>query len=276
MTRRIPALWSRLQATHTRALVPFVTAGYPTRRVTIEAITAAADAGADMIEIGVPFSDPVADGPAIQHSSHVALENGVDLRWILNTVARARRSVDVPILLMGYYNPFLRYGLKSFCRDAVASGVDGVIVPDLPPDEGREFKGLAEASGLSMVFLIAPTTTAARVRAIGRASTDFSYCVAVTGVTGARAGVAKTTEAYLKRVRKTIRKPIVVGFGVSRPAHVRRLGRYADGVVVGSALVPVLAKAVSGRTGMVSLGKMLRPLVAAAHLPFRGNGAKQA
>lgn len=271
--RRIPALWSKIEGSGVRALIPFVTAGFPNQEATLDAVRAAVDTGVDMIELGVPFSDPVADGPAIQHSSQVALDRGTDLHSVLRIAERARRYCELPLVLMGYYNPFLKYGLNRFSRDAVSAGVDGLIIPDLPPDEGAEFKRVAEAAGLSMVFLIAPTTTPERVRRVGKAATDFAYCVAVTGVTGARKAVESRTAAYLKRVRKAIGKPIVVGFGVSKPAHVRTLGRYADGVVVGSALVPVLRQAPGSRVG-VAVKKALKPLVNAAHRRFMDNGAK--
>jgi tryptophan synthase alpha subunit len=257
-------MWAGLRGTRRRALVPFITAGFPRRDSTVSAVKAAVDAGADMIEIGVPFSDPLADGPAIQHSSQVALDNGVDLAWILTVVEEARKCTAVPILLMGYYNPFLQYGLKSLCQDASSAGVDGLIVPDLPPDEASALKPEAESAGLSMVFLIAPTTTAQRTREIGEASTDFCYCVSVTGVTGARAAVEQRTEKYLARVKKLVAKPIVVGFGISKPEHVRRLGRYADGVVVGSALVPVL-ESTAANGSFACVRDTLLPLVEAAH-----------
>ena len=270
MTRRIPAMWARLHDSGQRALVPFITAGFPRPDATANIIKASVDAGADMIEIGVPFSDPLADGPAIEHSSQVALENGVDLRWILSVIEDARHSTDAPLLLMGYYNPFLQYGLKTFCRDAANAGVDGLIVPDLPPDEADAFKQQADSTGLSMVFLIAPTTTNQRIRAIGSASTDFCYCVSVTGVTGARAKVEQRTEDYLDRVRKLLHKPIVVGFGVSKPEHVTMLGRHADGVVVGSALVPLL-EAAAANGSFAHVRDTLAPLVEAAHRQDNSN-----
>lgn len=265
MASRIATTWSELEGTGRKALIPFFTAGFPRRQSTLDAIRAAADAGCDLIELGIPFSDPLADGPAIQHSSQVALGNRIDLDWILKQVVRARKSTDVPILLMGYYNPFLQYGLNDFCRDAVSAGVDGVIIPDLPPDEAGDFRQVAARHGLSVVFLIAPTTTSARVRVVAEASTDFCYCVSVTGVTGARSEFQSRTEAYLKRTRRLINKPLVVGFGISKPAQIRRLGRFVDGLVVGSALVPVLKQAESGSLLRKALGRALKPLVRAAH-----------
>jgi len=265
VSARIRDTWKRLRRSGQKALIPFVTAGYPNRATTLLAVRTAADVGADMIELGVPFSDPLADGPAIQRSSQVALERGTQLGDILRTVEAARRHTSIPLLLMGYYNPFLRYGPSAFARDAAAAGVDGLIIPDLPFEEGTGFKAQAEKAGLSMVYLIAPTTTDRRVRDAGRHSTDFCYCVALTGVTGARARIEARTADYLDRVRRLIRKPIVVGFGVSSPAHVRRLRTHADGVVVGSALVPVLEEAAGSRSGGRILARALSPLVEAAH-----------
>lgn len=265
MSARIRSTWTDLRASGQKALIPFVTAGYPNRATTILALRTAADVGADLIELGVPFSDPLADGPAIQRTSHVALKHGTRLGAILRIVEAARRHTSIPLLLMGYYNPFLRYGPSTFARDAAAAGVDGLIIPDLPFEEGETFKVQVEKAGLSMVYLIAPTTTDRRIREAGRHATDFCYCVALTGVTGARASIQTRTEHYLDRVRRLIRKPIVVGFGVSTPAHVRRLRTHADGIVVGSALVPVLDLAAKSRNGGRILARALTPLVKAAH-----------
>jgi tryptophan synthase alpha chain len=265
VSARIRGTWKRLQESGQKALIPFVTAGYPNRATTLLAVRTAADVGADLIELGVPFSDPLADGPAIQHSSEIALKRGTGLGDILRIVEAARRHTSIPLLLMGYYNPFLCYGTRAFARDAAAAGVDGLIIPDLPFEEGEEFKLQAEQAGLSMVYLIAPTTTNRRVREAGRHSTDFCYCVALTGVTGARTNIETRTEDYLDRVRRLIKKPMVVGFGVSSPAHVKRLRAHADGVVVGSALVPVLEQAAKSKNGGRILARALTPLVQAAH-----------
>jgi len=265
VSRRIQGTWQRLGRCGQKALIPFFTAGYPDRDTTLLAVRTAADVGADLIELGVPFSDPLADGPAIQKTSQIALAGGTGLADILRTVEAARRHTSIPLLLMGYYNPFLSYGLGAFARDAAAAGVDGLIVPDLPFEEGREFKAHTEKAGMSLVYLIAPTTTDRRVKDAGRHSTDFCYCVALAGVTGARASVEARTTAYLDRVRRLIKKPIVVGFGVSSPAHVRRLRPHADGVVVGSALVPILERAGGRRDGGRILARALKPLIAAAH-----------
>jgi tryptophan synthase alpha chain len=265
MSGRIQSHWQRLAQDEGRALIPFITAGFPRPSSTLPALRGADAAGADFIEIGVPFSDPLADGPAIQHSSQVALDRGIELPWILETVRRFRTESDTPVLLMGYYNPFLQYGVDAFCRHARSAGVDGLIVPDLPPDESGPLQMAARGAAVSMVYLIAPTTTRERVELIGKASTDFCYCVSVTGVTGTRNRVSASTIPYLKRVKRWLRKPTVVGFGIATPAHVRRLGPWTNGLVVGSALVPVLEAGGSGTRLQESIRRRLKPLVHAAH-----------
>lgn len=261
---RIRECWAELAGQRRKAVIPFITAGFPRARATQAALLGAVEAGSDLIELGVPFSDPLADGPAIQHSSQIALDQQVDLVWLLTEVERFRRRSDTPVLLMGYYNPFLQYGLRTFCTDARSAGVDGLIIPDLPPEEARPLHRCARAASLSMVYLIAPTTTDDRIRSVARRSTDFCYCVSVTGVTGARSKLPSKTLSYLRRVKRLVRKPIVVGFGISTPAHVRTFGRAADGVVVGSALVPILASGGSPKSIRDSIRRALKPLVRAA------------
>lgn len=227
-------------------VIPFVTAGFPAPEATPDIVEAMARAGADMIEIGMPFSDPLADGPTIQAASEQALAGGMNLRRVLEIVRdlRGRDALDdVPLILMGYSNPLYHYGLERFLRDAAAAGVDGFIVPDLPPEEGEEYRALCESLGLAAVFLMAPNTADARVRVVDESSTHFSYCVAVTGVTGARGDVAARTTGFLSRVRALARKPFVVGFGVRTPEHILELGPHADGVVVGSALIDAIRDA---------------------------------
>lgn len=223
---------------------------------------AADEAGCDLVEIGVPFSDPLADGPAIQRSSQAALALGVDLPWILDVVSKFRRHSELPVALMGYYNPFLQYGPVAFARDAHQAGVDALIVPDLPPDEAGWLHAAARAHRLSMVYLVAPTSTPARMRYVSKLCTDLCYCVSVTGVTGARAQLGADVQAYLQRARRLVDKPIVVGFGISTPRHVRALTPFADGLVVGSALVPVLER--GGRKLRQNVRTALKPLVRAA------------
>lgn len=243
-------------------VIPFLTAGFPSRGVFLDSAKAAFDAGAGALEIGIPFSDPLADGPAIQHSSQVALANGIDLDKVLELAAKLSRISSVPILLMGYLNPILRQGLDQFALAARQAGVAGTIIPDCPIEEATEWVRASRRQGLANVFLIAPTTPSDRIALIDRHSTAFSYCVSVTGVTGARRGVATATKKFLRRVGVVAKKPFVVGFGISKPEHIRDLWGLADGFVVGSALVEVILK--SPRSKAASrVGQAVRRLVAA-------------
>jgi len=243
-------------------VIPFLTAGFPSRRVFLDAAAAVADAGAGALEIGIPFSDPLADGPAIQHSSQVALANGIDLDQVLKLAEQVRRRAAMPIILMGYLNPVLRMGLQAFAKAAQEAGVDGTIIPDCPVDEAKDWIVVSRKHGLANVFLIAPTTPDNRIAVIDRQSTSFSYCVSVTGVTGARRDFAQATKQYLRRVRCIAKKPFVVGFGISRPEHIRNLRGLADGFVVGSALVNVLQRRSRTRAA-TEVGRTVSQLVAA-------------
>jgi tryptophan synthase alpha chain len=244
---RVGEKFRNLRTEGRSALVPYITPEFPVRGTTIPLVLALEEAGADLIELGVPFSDPIADGPTIQHSSAIALRNGITLRKVLDLAQQIRKKSEIPIVLMGYCNPFLRYGLLQFFRDARVAGVDGVIVPDLPPEEADEMIKVACRSGIGMTFLIAPTTPPERIRKIDRLSSDFSYCVSITGVTGARRNLGAKQElfSFLKRVDANTKKPFVVGFGISCPEHVREVCRYADGAVVGSALIRAMGKCTS-------------------------------
>jgi len=259
---RISQIFSRLRKEGRKALIPYITPEFPVRGATVPVLRAAADAGADMIELGIPFSDPIADGATIQHSSHVALENGVTISAVLSAVKEFRRSSDVPVLLMGYINPILQFGIKKFAGSAKEAGVDGVIVPDLPPEEAGELMGWSRESGLSNVFMIAPTTRDDRIRLIDEASTDFSYCVSLTGVTGARASLESngSLDAFLARVRKIAKKPFVVGFGLSTREHVEQVWRVADGAVVGSALISRMATAQTPEDAAKAAGEFITSL----------------
>lgn len=240
-----------------KLLIPFLTAGYPDRKTFRNLVMMAADSGADIIEIGIPFSDPLADGPAIQYSSQVALGNGISLNEILKTVSELRSNLQIPLVLMGYYNPVLAYGLESFMKSSATSGVDGLIIPDLPIDEAVEFKKLAEIFGLSMIFLAAPTSTDKRIKQIDCMSSDFVYAVTVTGVTGAGKKFDKSTDNYLKHLKSILKLPFVAGFGVSSTADARRLTRYAEGVVIGSALINIVRSAKNNRQAVMDVGKFL-------------------
>lgn len=241
-----------------KLLVPFFTAGYPDMKTALDLVEAAEDAGADMVELGMPFSDPLADGPAIQYSSHQALMGGVNLRTILDGVNHIRERVDLPIILMGYLNPVMAYGLSGFVRAAAQAGVDGFIIPDLPVDDADEYLKVIGANELSAVFLVAPTSPRERVTAVDLCSTDFVYAVTVTGVTGAGRKFDRATDRYLRQLRRMVSKPFVAGFGVSSPESAQRLCRYADGVVIGSALVNVLREARNKAEARRNVGRFLR------------------
>lgn len=246
-----------------RPVIPFITAGFPTRSVFMDAVLSAVDAGAGAVEIGMPFSDPLADGPAIQHSSQVALNAGVDLPEVLRLTERLRRVTEVPIILMGYLNPLLQMGLDQFAKSAAEAGATGTIIPDCPVSEAGPWLAASKRQNLANVFLMAPTTPDERIAVIDRSSSAFSYCVSVAGVTGARGSVASSTKQFLRRVKKIARKPYVVGFGISQPAHITELRSYTHGFVVGSALVKILDENRGART-RVKVGSFIKSLVRAA------------
>jgi len=252
---RITAVLARPD--RSKLLIPFFTAGYPDMKTTIALVKAAADAGADMVELGMPFSDPLADGPEIQHSSKAALDNGANLRAVLKAVRALRREIDLPLILMGYFNPVLAYDEAKFLRHASEAGVDGFIIPDLPVEEATGFKASVESNKMSAVFLVAPTSSPERVRLIDRSSTDFVYAVTVTGVTGSGRTFGADTDAYLRRLKITLSKRFVAGFGVSSPESARRLARFADGVVIGSALVRIIRDAPNQRARLKQVGTFL-------------------
>ncbi len=242
--RRIDGTFKELRRKGVTGLIPFLTVGFPELGATSELVKALVEGGADIVELGVPFSDPLADGATIQHASQVALENGVTTKACLDTVARLRQEgVSVPLVLMGYYNPFFRFGLDSFCRRASAVGVDGLIVADLPPEEADPLKKLCQAHNLDLIFLVAPTSTEERIERICRMASGFIYCVSLTGVTGAREALPATLPETLARVRKHTTLPLAVGFGISRREHVEAVGKHADAAIVGSALIQVLGSA---------------------------------
>jgi tryptophan synthase alpha chain len=237
---RISQTFEYLQKTHERALIPYVTAGDPDLEMTKRLVREMVRRGADIIEIGVPFSDPLADGPIIQRASQRALQGGTTLRKILQTVSELRHEVDVPLVLMTYYNPVLRYGEEAFVADALDAGVDGIIIPDLPPEEGQSLLELTTDTPLEMIFLAAPTSTSARLALISEASRGFIYYVSRFGTTGVRDQLADDLRIMLEKVRASTSKPIAVGVGVSTPEHVRLVAELADGVVVGSAILKLI------------------------------------
>ena len=226
------------------ALMPYVTLGYPDPETSLDVIEAIAGAGADLIELGVPFSDPLADGPTIQRSTQIALDQGINVARSLGMVAQLReQGVEQPLMLMGYINPILAYGVERFVDEATAAGADGFIVPDLPPEEAGEIEAACCAKSRALVYLLAPTSGPERMHLLAERTSGFLYMVSLAGVTGARADLPPHLSAFIQQVREVTSKPLAVGFGISTPEQARAVGELADGVIVGSALVNTVAQA---------------------------------
>src|SRR5699024_976262 len=218
----------------------FLTAGYPQPEATVDLVLGLEKAGTDFIELGIPFSDPLADGPTIQYSSNVAIEEGTTISKIFEMVRKIRDTSELPLLLMGYMNPIVNYGIESFCSDAADAGVDGLIIPDIPMEESEMLSPHASENGLAQVYLVAPNTTDKRMQKMDRQSQGFVYCVSVTGVTGTRDGdgVAHSVQRFISRVQNNVvRKPKMVGFGIKSHADAQRIAAEMDGFIVGSALI---------------------------------------
>jgi tryptophan synthase alpha chain len=264
---RISQTFEYLHKIHERALIPYVTAGDPDLEMTKRLIREMVRRGGDIIEIGVPFSDPLADGPIIQRASQRALQRGTTLHKILQTVSELRHDVDVPLVLMTYYNPVLRYGEEAFVADALDAGVDGIIVPDLPPEEGQSLIELTTDTTLDMIFLAAPTSTSARLALISEASRGFVYYVSRLGTTGVRDQLADDLRLMLERLRTSTSKPITVGFGVSTPEHVRLVADLADGVVVASAILKLMEDLGDRADRLEHVGDFVAALKAATRVP---------
>jgi tryptophan synthase alpha chain len=240
---RIQAAFGAIRPRKRAALMPYFTLGYPDRNTSLAVIEAIAPYS-DLIELGVPFSDPIADGPTIQRSTQVALENGMTTVGCLEALTELRRrGVSTPVLLMGYYNPVLAYGEAQYVRDAAEAGADGFIVPDLPPEEALTLESLASDAGLALIHFLAPTSQPARVTAVARRAAGFIYLVSLTGITGARAGLAQGLAEFVNRVRAETDVPLAVGFGISTPEQAAAVGELADGVIVGSALINAVERA---------------------------------
>jgi len=250
---RITKIFAQAQKENRGVLIPYFMCGYPSAYQSIELALAAAQMGADIIELGMPFSDPLADGATIQHAGHIALENGTTILGCFEIASEISNRCDVPLVLMGYYNPILVYGLGAFCKKAVESGVCGLIIPDLPPEEAEPLQRTAQKLGLSLIFLIPPNTPDERITHIAKMASSgygsFLYCVALNGVTGARATLPTDLHIFIQRVKdytKEYHLPIAVGFGISTPEHVSELITFAEGVVVGSAVVKLIDEHIEG------------------------------
>ncbi len=223
-----------------KVLIPYITIGYPSIEATLEVVPLLASHGCDMVELGIPFSDPLADGVTIQKASFHALQNGITPQICLEVAGQLSQKVDVPLVFMTYYNPVFSYGLEEFCSDCAKSGIDGLIIPDLPPDEGSELEAISQRQALDLIYLLAPTSTAERIRLVAERSRGFVYLVSVTGVTGARDSLPAELEAFVARVRQATTQPLCVGFGISTPEQAKRVAAIADGVIVGSRLIQLM------------------------------------
>jgi len=242
MMNRIDQKFRELKGKRKKAFIAFITAGDPSLRITEELVYSFERNGVDIIELGVPFSDPLADGPVIQASSQRSIKNGTSLSKILNTVKRIRQRSQIPIALMTYYNPVFYYGEAKFIKDAHKCGVDGIIIPDLPPEEADGIIKLARAQRLATIFFLAPTTTRQRMKRIVKVATGFIYYVSFAGVTGASKGFSNRNAVNIRSAKRATQKPVCVGFGVSTPTQVRSVAKMADGVIVGSAIVDRIDK----------------------------------
>jgi len=240
---RISETFRRLLKKGCKAFIPYVMAGDPSLDKTVEMVRILEECGADVVELGVPFSDPLADGPTIQRASERALRNGVTLRKVVSLVRDLRQSTQIPIVLMTYFNPVFKYGIEDFIGNARVAGVDGVIIPDLPPEEAEDFIKLSKKASLDTIFLLAPTSTEERIRKVIKASSGFIYYVSMTGITGANLLLDGSMETLIPSIRKFTDKPIAVGFGVSTPDEAYAVSRLADGVIIGSAIVKRLHEA---------------------------------
>jgi len=262
---RIDATFATLKQRGQTALIPFVEAGDPDLESTLQLLRALERNGADLIELGVPFSDPMADGPTIQRASQRALKRGTSVREILGLVRKFRRQSEIPLVLFGYYNPFFHFGAERLALEAKEAGVDGFLCVDLPPEESRELKHGLDRAGIEQIFLLAPTSGPERVRLVAREARGFIYYVSVTGVTGARKHFVEPLEKQIARVRRWSSLPVAVGCGVSTPEQAAWVGSFADGGVVGSALIHDLVGARDKRERVIRAGRFVARLKRAMH-----------
>ncbi|MBI2288557.1 MAG: tryptophan synthase subunit alpha, partial [Chloroflexi bacterium] len=239
-----------------KALIPYVTVGYPSIEATLKVVPLLAGSGCDIVELGIPFSDPLADGATIQKSSYGALQKGVTPGICLDIASQLSKKVKIPLVFMTYFNPVFSYGLEKFGRDCAKAGIDGLIIPDLPPEEGSEMEAITHKQGLDLIYLLAPTSTEERIRLVAEKSQGFIYLVSVTGVTGARNRLPVDLASFVARVRQVAKQPLCVGFGISTPEQATQVARIADGVIVGSRLIQLMEKDDS----LISVGDFVKEL----------------
>jgi tryptophan synthase alpha chain len=261
--RRIERAFAELKREGKKGFIPFITAGDPDLAVTGKLLVELASCGATLIELGVPFSDPMADGPVIQRASERALKHGFGLKEILEISSTARARIDTPIVLFSYFNPLLQYGVDRLAHDARQAGIDGILVTDLSPEESGQFAETLKSNNLDMIFLVAPTSTDARLQMIAAHASGFVYAVSRAGVTGARKNVSREAELLVTRVRRFSALPVAVGFGISSAEQVEQTLGYADAAVVGSAIVAQIEKLSTGPNLVEEIGRFVRNLVPA-------------
>jgi len=265
MSNRIENKFKQLKSRKKKAFIAYVTAGDPNLKTTEELVLSFAKAGVDIVELGVPFSDPMADGPTIQAGSQRALKSGTNLPKIFQLVKRIRRKSEIPIAFMTYYNPVFHYGEAAFIRDAKKAGVDGLIFPDLPPQEAPDLRRLAQQANIAMVFLLAPTTTKERIKPIAQASSGFIYYVSLAGVTGERKALSKNIYENVRAAKCLTHKPVCVGFGISTPAQAKSVAKAADGIIVGSAIVKQIEKNLGKRDLVKNVTRFVQKLARAVN-----------
>lgn len=223
-----------------KALIAYVTVGYPSIEATLEIVPLLAESGCDIVELGVPFSDPLADGATIQKASFYALRNGVTMKLCIDVARQLRQKVEIPLVMMSYFNPVYKYGCEGFCANSAYSGIDGVIIPDLPPEEGSELDIATRNNNLDLIYLLAPTSNESRIKLVAEKSRGFIYLVSVTGTTGARANLPPELDKFVTRVRSTAKQPLCIGFGISTPQQARQIAVIADGIIVGSRIIQLM------------------------------------
>lgn len=257
---RIEQRIEALKAKQNKALVAFITAGDPSLEATRDIFQVLEENGTDIVELGVPFSDPLADGPVIQEASQRSLKSGTTLKKILELVADLRKTSQLPIVLMTSYNPVFVYGEKAFVHDAVAAGVDGVIVPDLPPEEAGTFQEFANNEGLRVIYLMAPTSTPDRIKMITEKSRGFIYYISLTGVTGMKSKFSDDLVSRIRDVKKISQHPVMIGFGISGPEEAREASKMSDGVIVGSAIVKLIDQCATAEERKEKVGRFIRSI----------------
>ena len=239
---KIENTFKELKQTGRKALIPYLMAGDPSLDATKQFVSELEEAGADIIELGVPFSDPLADGPVIQRAHERALQKGISLKKVIALVKEIRQSSHIPLILMTYYNPVFKFGVETFIKEAADSGVDGVIIPDLIPDEAHDFISVARKHKIDTIFLLAPTSTLERIKKVVKVSTGFIYYVSITGITGAKLAIGDPMKDTLKLIKSNTNKPVAVGFGISNPEEAAEISKLAEGVIIGSAIVRLIAE----------------------------------